>query len=90
MSVCDHKSEQCCCPFAWTEASERVQNYGCLPTPQEIMNMRVIHGKTWACHSDPTSPCVGAIKHLQFKGLPHKVVDSKLITEDDDWSLLVL
>lgn len=84
-NVCDHEDPQCCCPFAWTEASERVQNYGCLPEPWEIRNMRVHHGKTWACHSDPDNPCIGAIRFLKERGEPYKVIDTKLITEQDEW-----
>lgn len=56
--VCDLDDEECCCPFAWTEASDIVQNYGCLPTPHEILYMRLVHDKTWACHSDPSKPCI--------------------------------
>lgn len=74
------------CPFAMTDLSETVQNYGCLPTPHEIMTMRVEHGKTWACHSDPSKPCAGALKRLEKDNLPYKVIDPILITEADDWS----
>lgn len=85
--VCDLNSEECCCPFAFTEASEVVQNYGCLPTGFEIIHMRVAHGKTWACHSQSNVPCVGAIRALAANGLPHHVIDNKLVTEMDDWSV---
>lgn len=75
------------CPFAFTELSERVQNYGCLPSPQDIVNMRVHHGKTWACHDDPKKPCLGAIQHLKKEGLPHTVIDTELLTEQHPWHL---
>lgn len=81
--------EQChilgACPFSYTEESEIVQNYGCLPMPQEIITMRVKHGKTWACHANPSVPCKGAINSLKDKGLPYKVIDENLVTEQDDW-----
>jgi hypothetical protein len=86
--ACDLESDQCACPFAWwTEISNQVQNYGCLPTPFDIVHMRVEHGKTWACHSEPTVPCIGALEYLREKGLPFKVIDTKLITEDDNWGI---
>ena len=75
------------CPFAYTELSDQIQNYGCLPSPNEIINMRINHGKTWACHSNLNKPCLGAIKNLKKKNLPFKVIDKKLITENDNWNL---
>lgn len=81
--------EDSACPFAFTDVSENVQNLGCLPTPYEIVQFRVKHGKTWACHEEPTKPCIGAINHLKRNKLPHKVIDPVLITEEDDWSSYV-
>lgn len=75
------------CPFAFTDASELVQNYGCLPTPHEITVMRVEHGKTWACHVNPNIPCKGAIQYLKRNNLPFKVIDKNLLTEHSDWHL---
>ena len=88
--ACCKDDEFSSCPFAFTENSEQVQNYGCLPTPYGIIQMRVKHGKTWACHQSPDKPCIGAIKYLKENNMPHEVLDSKLITEQDDWSGLVV
>lgn len=73
------------CPFSFTEESELAQNYGCLPSPYEIIKMRVEHDKTWACHLNPDKPCIGAIKYLKEKGHPYKVIDTELVTEQIDW-----
>lgn len=76
------------CPFNFgTELTEQAQNYGCLPTPQEIMTMRTKHGKTWACHSDTNKPCKGALAYMQEKNLTNKVIDPQLVTEKSDWSI---
>ena len=73
------------CPLAFTDESEVIQNYGCLPSPAEILDMRVKSGKTWACHSNHKKPCLGGLLFIRDKGYDFKVVDSKLVTEMDDW-----
>lgn len=85
--MCDKYCQNTTCPFAFTDESEQIQNYGCLPTPYEIRNMRVKHGKTWACHSDYSKPCVGGIADLKGQGLPYFVIDKNLLTEESDWHL---
>lgn len=84
--TCNLNSTKCDCPFAFTEASEYVQNLGCLPTPMDIVSMRVHNGKTWACHDEPSKPCMGGINFLRKNELPHKVIDHTLVTEDDPWN----
>lgn len=73
------------CPFAYTDESEMIQNYGCLPGPYEIVTMRQKHGKTWACHSDNKKPCLGALLYQKEKGLEFKVLAPNLITEQSSW-----
>lgn len=82
---CIHCSKNSC-PFALTDESEQIQNYGCLPTPQDILVMRVQYGKTWACHSNTKKPCLGALERLIKLKLPYKVVDKDFIDESSDWS----
>jgi hypothetical protein len=77
------------CPFACSEASDIAQNYACLPTAYDIKVMRLQHGKTWACHSDPSKPCQGAVQHLKRNGEDASVIDPQLITEESDWGELV-
>jgi hypothetical protein len=81
-----HKcSDEGGCPFACTDISDIIQNYGCLPEPLDIVNMRVTYGKTWACHANPTKPCLGALKWLDANGYPYQILDTNLVTEDSDW-----
>jgi hypothetical protein len=47
--------------------------------------MRLQYGKTWACHSDTTKPCQGAVQYLKRNGEDASVIDSELITEESDW-----
>lgn len=81
----------CCtkggCPFAHTEESDYIQNLGCLPTNYDIISMRYHYNKTWACHSNPSKPCLGGIRRLKELGFDWKVVDNELLTEGSEWHL---
>lgn len=74
-----------CCPFAFNEESEKAQNYGCLPSAWDIIHMRKVHGKTWACHEDTTKPCKGALLYMKEKGIACRIIDTDLVTLDDHW-----
>lgn len=70
------------CPFAQSEESETIQNYGCLPTSFEILAMRIYKGKTWACHSDVNKPCKGGLDALKRYGYDNTIV-RPLVKEED-------
>lgn len=74
------------CPFDFcAEATDIAQNYGCLPSPHEIVTMRVDHSKTWACHSNDKKACVGALNYLHSANKPFKVI-TPLLTEKYNWA----
>ena len=64
-------------PFALSEASENVQNLGCLPTPGEIMTWKRDLDLNWHCHGDlsETRPCAGFVQQCQELGFDFKVGD---------------
>lgn len=72
------------CPFNFfSEESEKIQNYGCLLTPMDIVSLRIDHGKTWSCHEDTDKVCSGAIEYLKERNQPYKVIDSELVNMDN-------
>ena len=52
------------CPFAFTDRSEEVQNYGCLPSPFEILKIKSESGHNWSCHDNPNKLCAGYANHI--------------------------
>lgn len=63
------------CPVNFgNEDTEISQNYGCLPSPADIVEMRALHGLTWACHADVSKPCVSGVRLLKSLNLPFKVL----------------
>lgn len=56
---------KCCntCPFAGTDESDQVQNYGCLPEPCDVVKQYEA-GKVWMCHSNESRICEGLKEHV--------------------------
>jgi len=52
------------CPFAMTDESAQAQNYGCLPTPTEIVELKRDHNVNWSCHEDSTKLCGGFATYI--------------------------
>jgi hypothetical protein len=71
------------CPInIHTEYGEKISNYGCLPCYADVIKWYKETKKVWACHENPTKPCVGFLKLAKEKG--EKVIVNKntvLITE---------
>jgi len=53
------------CPFAFSEASEMVQNYGCLPEPADIIRMKRESGHNWSCHYNGKKKCQGFVDFVK-------------------------
>lgn len=53
------------CPFAFTDESEQAQNYGCLPSPHEIIELKRKTGQNWGCHSNDQKICEGYVSHVK-------------------------
>lgn len=53
------------CPFAFTDDSEEVQNYACLPSPYDIIQMKRKSGHNWSCHSNEKMICKGFVNHVK-------------------------
>jgi hypothetical protein len=63
------------CPFNINEISEQAQNWGCLPAPYEIMNIKRDYGFNWECHAGTGVMCGGFVavcrdEHIDYKSGP--------------------
>ena len=67
------------CPFndGLTEEACQAQNYGCLPTKQEMVNTFDKTGKSLSCHEDGSKPCRGLMTVRE--------IDINRILEYSDW-----
>lgn len=64
----------CCesCPFAGTELSEQAQNYACLPSPFEIMQIKIETRKNWACHHNEDRICAGFVQECRERRIEYR------------------
>jgi hypothetical protein len=53
------------CPFAFTDESEEVQNYGCLPSAYDIIQMKKKSGHNWSCHGNESVMCGGFAQYVR-------------------------
>ncbi|MGG3667164.1 hypothetical protein ABES74_09425 [Bacillus subtilis] len=68
------------CPFSHSDEAEMAQNYGCLPTPQQIVEMKEKSGHNWACHSDETVLCGGFAKYIKRNRPDLNINEGQLIS----------
>ncbi len=70
------------CPFNYfSDESEKIQNYGCLPDSNQITNMYKNNEGHWKCHSAKRK-CGGLSEVLKQLDLP-KMNDKLLVTEEN-------
>ena len=60
------------CPFNCNEISEQAQNYGCLPSLYEIMNIKREHGYNWECHDGTGVVCGGFVAFARDLNIDYK------------------
>jgi hypothetical protein len=58
------------CPFSVNEWAEQAQNYGCLPTNIQILDMARAAGRPWGCHYDESRVCKGYASVAKLIGFP--------------------
>ena len=58
------------CPCVFTDESEKIQNYGCLPDHNDLVKKYLNNEGIWACHSNPKKPCGGLIQILKSNSIP--------------------
>ncbi len=79
------------CPFEFeSESALWAQAGGCLPELYDVKKWYQDSGRIWACHSEPTTPCKGAIHNLrQIFNIRVKLDKNKpLITENNQGDVI--
>jgi len=86
MKKCSNLEECPACPFNYTsEESQLASNYGCLPSPKDIIEIFEKTNNIWACHDNPEVPCKGAINYLKNKNLSNQPIKYNKL--EHDWSV---
>lgn len=73
------------CPFNFfSEVSQQVSNYECLPEPLDIKEMYEKHDVVWGCHETSKKEgnlkaCVGFITWMKSKGTPVKLKGKEIV-----------
>lgn len=78
--------KHCCngCPCTYTDESEQISNYGCLPDFNKLIEFYLEGRGIWKCHSK-NKPCGGLIQVLKLNNIPMDKNNELLITEDNPW-----
>lgn len=68
----------CCetCPFSCSPEAEQAQNYACLPSPFEIMQIKAETGKNWSCHHNEDRLCAGFARECRERGIEYRGAES--------------
>lgn len=66
-----HKGSCLCCPFnaPFVEEAAQAENYACLPTGADIVQLKRLTGQNWACHDDESKVCAGLCAVAKDSGL---------------------
>jgi len=74
----------CCngCPCTYTDESEQISNYGCLPDWNNLVEKYLNNEGIWKCHSRDV-PCGGLIQVLKMNNIPLDKNNKMLVTEDN-------
>lgn len=69
------------CPFAFTDEAAQAQNYGCLPTPQDIILMKTNNNTNWVCHNSKHRLCAGFKETCDERGLDYNTGNRMTLRE---------
>lgn len=70
------------CPCTYTNESEIISNYGCLPDAHMLIQMYLEGKGIWKCHSK-NRMCGGLLSVLKSNKIPMNKNNELLVTEDN-------